>query len=84
MITNDRIKHLIETDREALIQLMAAAYAVGERSWIFLGYDPDARALLDEVKAQAQARLIDRDRLTRWNADVVALARWSDLSTEAR
>lgn len=52
MITNDRVQALIATDREALIELMAAAYQLGGMTGTSFDVwsDYDMRALITDVR----------------------------------
>lgn len=74
MISNDRVQALIATDRDALIELMAAAYADGgmHHHWE-VGMDPDITALMHEAKDRARGGGADYTAYQRWNAEMSTL-----------
>jgi hypothetical protein len=65
MLTNERIRRLVDADREALVVLLAAA--MSGRLTALVGRDPDAQALLDEARDRAAPPPHDRTPLARWN-----------------
>ena len=69
MVSNDRIRKLIEADRDALVELMAFARADGALSGgaFDLWQDTDARALINEARNYSALRVIGRKALDMWN-----------------
>ncbi len=72
MLSNERVRRLMEVDREALAALMACAYADGARMSMPDGAwnDPHIRMLLAETRTYARLQIVSRQTLEQWNEEM--------------
>lgn len=70
MITNDRIRSLIATDRDALTELLAIAYDAGSHATVaeFYSTDLDLRELIRAARRYAAQPSRTPNDITRWCA----------------